>query len=172
MLTLFVSLTTFAQKNELKAAEKALKKMDYATAKSSLDQAESLISNADDKTKAKFYYLKGETYAGLSKTAPTADNYNTAAGAYNSLFALENSPNGKYTKLAEPTMNTMITDLSSKGIKSYQDKNYSAAKTELYQVYNLSKKDTAFLEYAANAAYLDKDYDVALKDFTELKDLF
>jgi len=171
LLTLFISLTTFAQKNELKAVEKALKKMDYATAKSSIDQAESLISNTDDKTKAKFYYLKGETYAGLSKTAPTADNYNTAAGAYNSLFALENSPNGKYTKLAEPTMNTMITDLSSKGIKSYQDKNYSAAKTELYQVYNLSKKDTAFLEYAANAAYLDKDYDVALKDFTELKDL-
>ncbi len=171
LLTLFISLTTFAQKNELKDAEKALKKMDYATAKSSIDQAESLIVNADDKTKAKFYYLKGETYAGLSKTAPTVDNYNTAADAYNSVFELENSANGKYTKLAEPTMNTMISDLSSKGIKSYQDKNYSAAKTELYQVYNLSKKDTAFLEYASNAAYLDKDYDAALEYFIELKDL-
>ena len=171
LLTLFISFTTFAQKNELKAAEKALKKMDYATAKSSIDQAESLITSADDKTKAKFYFLKGETYAGLSKTAPTAENYSTAANAYNNVFELENNANGKYTKLAEPTMNTMIADISSKGIKSYQDKNYSAAKTELYQVYNLSENDTAFLEYAANAAYLDKDYDRALDYFIELKDL-
>jgi hypothetical protein len=35
----------------------------------------------------------------------------------------------------------------------------------------LSKKDTVYLEYAANAAYLDKDYDMALEYFTTLKDL-
>jgi tetratricopeptide (TPR) repeat protein len=35
----------------------------------------------------------------------------------------------------------------------------------------LSKKDTVFLEYAANAAYLDKDFDASLAYFTELKNL-
>ncbi len=65
----------------------------------------------------------------------------------------------------------MVTEISAKGIKSYQDKNYSAAKTELFQVYNLSPKDTVFLEYAANAAYLDKDYEMALDHFTALKEL-
>jgi len=65
----------------------------------------------------------------------------------------------------------MISDLSAKGVKSYQDKNYKAAKSELYQVYNLRDTDTAFLEYAANAAYLDKDYDVALDYFNKLKDV-
>ena len=64
----------------------------------------------------------------------------------------------------------MVTEISAKGIKSYQDKNYSAAKTELFQVYNLSPKDTVFLEYAANAAYLDKDYEMALKYFTSFKE--
>ncbi len=172
LLTLFISLTTFAQKNELKAADKAIKKMDYATAKASIGQAESLIANADDKTKAKFYYLKGQTYAGLSKTAPTAANYNAAADSFNTLFDLEKEMGTtKYTTLAEPSLNTMISDISAKGIKSYQDKNYEVAKSELYQVYNLSKKDTAFLEYAANSAYLAKDYDTALDYFTQLKEV-
>jgi len=172
LLTLFISLTTFAQKNELKAADKAIKKMDFATAKASISQAESLIANADDKTKAKFYYLKGQTYAGLSKTAPTAENYNAAADSFNTLFGLEKEMGSKkYTVLAEPSLNTMVSDISAKGIKSYQDKNYEAAKNELYQVYTLSKKDTAFLEYAANSAYLAKDYDTALDYFTQLKEV-
>jgi len=172
LLTLFISLTTFAQKDEIKAAEKAFKKSDLAMAKTEIDKADALIANADDKTKAKFYYIKGETYAGLSKTQPTSENYKVAADSFNSLFALEKEMGSdKYTKLAEPTLNTMISDLSSKGIKSYQDKNYDAAKSELYQVYNLSIKDTAFLEYAANAAYLAKDFDTALDYFTQLKNI-
>ncbi len=172
LLTLFISLTTFAQKDEIKAAEKAFKKSDLAMAKTEIDKADALIANADDKTKAKFYYIKGETYAGLSKTQPTSENYKVAADSFNSLFALEKEMGSdKYTKLAEPTLNTMISDLSSKGIKSYQDKNYDAAKSELYQVYNLSTKDTAFLEYAANAAYLAKDFDTALDYFTQLKNI-
>jgi len=40
LLTFFISLTTFAQKNELKAADKAVKKLDYTSAKSSISQAE------------------------------------------------------------------------------------------------------------------------------------
>jgi len=172
LLTLFISLTTFAQKNELKAADKAVKKLDYASAKTSISKAEGLIANADDKSKAKFYFLKGETYAGLSKTAPTSENYSTASEAFNALFALEKEMGStKYTALAEPSLEKMISDLSAKGIKSYQDKNYDAAKSELYDVYNLSKKDTAFLEYAANSAYLAKDYDTALSYFEELRDV-
>ncbi len=172
LLTLFLSLTIYAQKNEIKAAEKAIKKADFTLAKTSIEQAESLIGSADDKTKVKFYYLKGEVYANLSKTTPTSDNYNVAAESFNSLFDLEKEIGStKYTTLAEPTLNTMISDLSAKGIKSYQDKNYDAAKMELYQVYSLSKKDTAFLEYAANSAYLAKDYDMALDYFIQLKDV-
>ncbi|MDH3322525.1 MAG: hypothetical protein OEM04_06005, partial [Flavobacteriaceae bacterium] len=172
LLTLFIGLATYAQKNELKAADKAVKQLDYVSAKTSIDQAEGLIANADDKTKAKFYYLKGQTYAGLSKTAPTAENYNAAAEAFSALYALEQA-NGssKYTSLAEPTLNTMISDVSAKGVKSYQDKNYDVAKDELYQVYKLSPKDTVFLEYAANSAYLAKDYDTALDFFIELKEI-
>jgi len=172
LVALFVCTATFAQKDELKAAEKAVKKSDYATAAAEITKAEALISGADDKLKAKFYYLKGETYAALSKTDPSAANYSAAAESFNALFSVEETLGStKYSSLAEPTLNTMISEVSAKGIESYQSKNYSTAKTELFLVYNLSPKDTVYLEYAANAAYLDKDYDMALDYFTTLKDL-
>ncbi len=47
LFALLMSMTTFAQKDELKDSDKALKKSDYAASKSSIDQAEGLISNAD-----------------------------------------------------------------------------------------------------------------------------
>ena len=63
---------TFAQKNEVKALEKAVKSEKYAQTPSLIAAAEGLIGNADDKTKAKFYYLKakamlnGKNYEGIS----------------------------------------------------------------------------------------------------------
>lgn len=170
LLAFLISITAFAQKAELKAAEKAIKKQDFATAQASIMQAKPLVENADNKTKAKFYYLRAMTCSGLAKT--DAKYYSSAADAYNNLFEIEKKMGTtKYSKLAEPSLNTLITDLSAKGIKSYQAKNYTAAKDELYEVYDLSKKDTVFLEYAANAAYLDKDYDKALEYFTALKNI-
>jgi len=168
----FICAATFAQKDELKAAEKAIKKNDYATSAAEISKAEALISGADDKLKAKFYYLKGETYAAMAKTDPSEANYAASAESFNSLFTVEEKLGStKYTVLAEPTLNAMVSEVSAKGIESYQNKNFTAAKSELYQVYNLSPKDTVYLEYAANAAYLDKDYDLALDYFTSLKDL-
>ena len=61
LVALFICTATFAQKDELKAAEKAVKKNDYATAAAEVGKAEALIASADDKTKAKFYYLKGQS---------------------------------------------------------------------------------------------------------------
>lgn len=172
LVALFIASATFAQKDELKAAEKAVKKSDYAAAVDQLTKAEASISGADDKLKAKYYYLKGETYAALAKTDPSEANYQEAAESFNALFKVEESLGSeKYTEMAKPTLNTMVSEVSAKGIESYQNKNYSAAKTELYQVYNLSPSDTVYLEYAANAAYLDRDFDMALDYFTTLKEI-
>ena len=94
-VALFVCATAFAQKDEIKAAEKAVKKGDFSAAAAEVNKAEALIGGADDKTKAKFYYLKGETYAGLSKTDPSAENYTQASEAFNELFELEKSMGSK-----------------------------------------------------------------------------
>ncbi len=174
LLTIFIGLSTYAQKDELKAAEKALKSGDVAAAKSAIDQVEGLIANADAKYKGKFYFLKAKTYYDIAKknSALDANAYDTSAKAFQDLISFEKETGkAKYTKEAQPLLNALVGDVSNKGIKEYQDKDYTNAKNTLYQTYLLSKKDTTFLEYAANAAYLDKDFDKALVHFKDLKEL-
>ncbi len=168
------SLAVTAQKDELKEAEKALKKEDVAAAKAAVDQAESSIANADKKLKAKFYFLKAQTYYKIAKKQPNlAENaYETAAKSFQDLIAYEKEMGkNKYTSQAQPMLNSLISDVSQKGIKEYQAKDYASAKETLLQTYLLSKQDTVFLEYAATAAYLDKDFDKSLEHFYKLKDL-
>jgi len=174
LLAIFMGLSTYAQKDELKAAEKALKSGDVAAAKSAVDKADGLIANADAKSKAKFYFLKAKTYYDIAKKNPAleANAYDIAAKSFQDLLNFEKETGkSKYSQEAEPLLATLVADVSNLGIKQYQDKDFKNAKNTLYQTYTLSKKDTAFLEYAANAAYLDKDYDVALTYFKNLKEL-
>jgi tetratricopeptide (TPR) repeat protein len=171
MLAIFIGISTFAQKDELKAVEKALKGGDATAAKSAIDQAEGKL---EAKNKAKFYFLKAKTYYDIAKKNPAESGtaYKTAAKSFQDLIALEKeSGKPKYTKEAQPMLNALIGDVSNKSIKDYQAKDYNSAKEGMYQTYLLSKKDTAFLEYAANAAFLDKDYVTALKHFKTLKEL-
>ena len=66
---------SFAQKKEIKMAEKAIKKSNYAEAKAAINQAEALLSSMDDKMKNKFYLLKGQAlYAGGAGTDVDIDS--------------------------------------------------------------------------------------------------
>jgi len=174
MLVALVSMSTYAQKDELKAAEKALKSGDVAAAKSAIDTADGLMANADAKYKAKYFFLKAKTYYDVAKKNPSLDAkaYDTAAKSFQDLLAYEKETGkAKYTKDAQPLLNALIGDVSNHGIKQYQAKDFANAKNTLYQTYLLSKKDTAFLEYAASAAYQEKDFDTALEYFKSLKEL-
>lgn len=164
-----MSLAVNAQKNELKAAEKALKSGDFAAAKTAIKSAEGKL---EDKYKGKFHFLKAKAFYELAKQDKSAANYETAAKSFQDLLAFEKaSKKSKYTKEAQPLLNALISDVSNKGIKEFQAKDYKNAKNTLYQTYSLSPKDTVFLEYAAHAANSDKDYDTAIKHFSTLKDL-
>jgi len=159
------SVVTFAQKAELKAASKAISKSNFTEALNALKQVEGLKDNLDDKTKGKFLFLKTQALNGSGKLVE-------AANVINELMSFEEGiGKAKYTSKVKPILGDLIQGLSDRGIKEYQSKNYSLAKTTLNQVYKLSKKDTTFLEYAANAAYLDKDYDLALGRFKVLKEI-
>lgn len=161
-----VSLGAFAQKAELKAAEKAIKKQNYSEAMASISAAEKLISNADDKYKCKFYFLKGSVNA-------SKKNYKAAADAFNTLIDFEKKiGKNKYSNEAAPILNKIIQDVSNKAIKIYNDgKDYKAASENFYLTYQLSPKDTSFAYNAAVAATQSKDYDTALKYYNELKQI-
>lgn len=168
LLAATISLSAYAQKDEIKAARKALKSGDATAAKTAVDQAEGKL---EDKYKAEFYFLKAKAYYELAKKGD-GGAYDTAAKAFQDLMSYEKQiKKSRFTNEAQPMLNALISDVSNKGIKEYQAKDYTAAKKSMYKTYELSKKDTVFLEYAANAAYLDKDFDTALKHFNKLKDI-
>ena len=61
-LALFVSVFTFAQKKEVKALEKAVKKDNYAEAKALATQLDSQVSAMDDNLKEDYYLAAAQAY--------------------------------------------------------------------------------------------------------------
>lgn len=162
----FATLGLFAQKSELKTAEKALKKKDYAAALSAINSAEGLIANADAKTKSKFYFVKAQIFKGKN-------DYKSAAETFNKLMAFEKeSGKATYTSKAQPMITEMVNDVATKGNKLYTEaKDYKAAAQNYYLVYLLSPQDTSFLYNAAISARQGEDYDASLKFLNELVDI-
>ena len=160
-----MSIGIFAQKNELKAAEKALRSNDFNAAKAAIESIESMEDSMDSKYKAKYYYLKGQAYG---KT-----DVKKAAEAYNKLFEYEKqSGKSRYSNEAQPKLNDLIQFVSQKAITAYnKDKDYSMATENFHLTYMLSPKDTSFLYNAAVSASLAKEYDTSLEYYNKLQEL-
>jgi tetratricopeptide (TPR) repeat protein len=162
----FITIGVFAQKQELKNAEKAIKKQDYPTAIASISSVDAMEDTMDAKYKAKYYFLKGQAYAGKK-------DYKVAAKALNDLMAYEKEiGKAKYTDKASPMLNALINEVSTKAIKLYNDdKDYKNASENFYLTYLLSPTDTTFLYNAAVSSTFAKDYDLAIKHYRELKSM-
>ncbi len=164
-LILLLSLSVFSQKDEMKAAGKAINKNNFPEALENLKKVEGMLENLDDKTKAKFYYYK-------AKAVSATGNIDESVKTIQSLINFENKiGKPKYTKEVKPILDNLIKNLREKGIKEYQGGKWALAKSTLAKVYSLSKTDTSFLQYAGGAALKDKDYDLASKYFQKLIDL-
>lgn len=165
-----IGVSSFAQKNEIKAIEKALKSNNFATAKSVVNAAESLLGNMDDKTKAKFYFLKAQSL--YANGAGTNEDISTAITSLNDLKDLEFKMGKlKYTEQANEIKSAMLQNFLTKADKAYADKKFDVASNSFYKAYQLSPKDTTYLYYAASAAINGQDYDTALEKYIQLKDM-
>ncbi|MGH2665641.1 tetratricopeptide repeat protein [Flavobacterium sp.] len=171
--SLIFSVSTFAQKDELKTAEKALKSGNPAEAKTALTQAESLIANADDSQKAQFYFLKGNTYFDLAKKKVDEDkNLEEAVKAFNMLLETERkSGKSKYSSQAQTSLNEVKRELTNSAIADSNSKKFKESALKLYQVYQLDKKDSIMLYYAASTAINAQDFDLALDYYNKLKEI-
>ncbi|WP_457618728.1 tetratricopeptide repeat protein [Lutibacter sp.] len=172
---LFISMAVFGQKNELKAADKAIKSGDYTAAMAALNKVESLIETADQKTKAKFYYLKGKA---LYQNGSDKADIEKVGEAFNQLINFENKTKSKYSSEVGELLNKLIKNIAAKASASYkkavqtkEPKDFVSAANEFYQVYALSPRDTTFLDNAALVYYLGKDYDNSIKSYEKLLDL-
>nr|WP_321228215.1 tetratricopeptide repeat protein [uncultured Psychroserpens sp.] len=168
-IALLVSTLSFAQKSELKTAEKAIKSGNFADAKSAIQSAESLIANADDKLKAKFYFLKGQAlYANGTGSNSDMDQ---AIESFNMVQEVEGSTKGKYGSTINDLKSQMLNNFLTKANAALQSKDYTASSAGFDKAYRMSPKDTLYLYYAASTAVTGQDYNTSLKYYEELRDL-
>ncbi|TYA71695.1 tetratricopeptide repeat protein [Seonamhaeicola marinus] len=153
---------SFAQKKELKAAEKAIKGTNFAEAKAALTQAESFMSTMDAKLKDKFYYLQGQAFY--------ANGGGSMADFDKSLESLGNVKSAYPAEIAKLKQD-ILTSLIDKGNKFVQNKDFSTASKYFEKSYRISSKDTIYLYAAAAYSVNEKEYDRALKLYEELKTL-
>jgi len=161
-LAFFTSILSYAQKKELKDAEKAIKDKNYAEAKTALSQVDPMLSTLDEKSKNKYYYLKGVALFANGKG--TNEDIDESLKSFNQV-------KGEYQAEIKETKQAMVNNILTKGNKAYENKNYSSASNQFERVYNMNKKDTIYLYYAAATAVSVPDYDRALKLYEKLRDI-
>ncbi|AUC14332.1 hypothetical protein BTO06_03865 [Tenacibaculum sp. SZ-18] len=158
-----LTLGSFAQKKELKSIEKALKNNDFTGALTIVNSLDASIESADDKYKSKYYFLKGQAFAGKKE-------YQKAADAFNQLFDFEKKiGKERYSGEARPKLDKLIQSVSERAVNLYnKEKNYDEASKFFYLTYKLSPRDTAFAYNAAVSATQAKNYDAAINYYKEL----
>jgi len=169
VLALALSASLFAQKKELKAAEKLLKKENYQEALSQLEVVEPLLIDDNPKLKAKYYFLKAKS---LYANGTAVENDALAGKTFVELVSFEkNSGLNKYSKKASPLLNEIVKRTTERGLKSYKSEDYKSASEQFELVYVLKPRDTMSLEYAALAAFYNTDYDKAIALYQNLLDM-
>lgn len=157
-----ISAITFGQKKEIKSAEKAIKSGDFTEAISILDNAQSLIANADKTLKTKYYLLKGNAYIGAAGDT----NLDQLVKASESLLkAKELSP--KDQEVITQLDNLRVV-LVNGAVADRDGGNYASASEKLYRGYSVSTTDTIYLYFSAQNAIRAKEYDRALEHYNNL----
>lgn len=161
-LAISISAFSFAQKKELRAAEKAIKDNNFSEAKTALAVVEPMLGSLDEKLMDKYNYLKGVTlYANGAGSNADMDT------AYEFLNKAEDAYKTEVSQLKAD----MVNKLLEKGNKAYESNKFGAASNYFEKVYNMRKNDTIYLYYAAATAVNEPDYDRALVLYQKLKDL-
>jgi tetratricopeptide (TPR) repeat protein len=157
-----IATISFAQKKELKAAEKALRDNNYAEAKAALAQVQPLLSSMDNKLKSQYHLLNAQAlYAGGSASQAemsTAIENLKMVGSDNADEAME---------LTTQMENSVLTSANN----MYKQGKYAVASEKFATLYQIKPQDTVYLYYAASSAVSGQDLDLALKHYLKLKDL-
>jgi len=161
---LLAGSVVFAQKREIRDAEKAIENGQFSEAQTLLKSVESNIAGEKDRIKEDFYMAKGKAYMGKQPQSQSMENMMIAGESFKMAKDLGNEDAGaELGKLRESLINSAIMDQKSK--------KYEAASQKLITSYNLNKNDTIHLYYAASNATQGKDYATALKYYEMLSDL-
>jgi tetratricopeptide (TPR) repeat protein len=170
---LLISVATFAQKDQIKAAEKALKSGNAQEAITILQGAEAASAAAPDTEKAQYSFIKGNAHLALANKNENQDvNLAAAAKAYQDLLAIEKtSGKVKYSAQASASIIDIKYKLLNSAVEDSKAQKHASGAKKLYDAYLLDKKDTINLYYAASTYVNATDYEMAYNAYDELKKL-
>ena len=176
MKKIILSLTIFglfqlgySQKKELKTIDKQIKAGEYENALNTINSIKNLVNAADDKTKAKYYYLKG--MARYQNGSGSFDNKVLSIIDFNESKKIELSGTKIYTSKIDNIFTDLFNSFINDSRTALEVKNYKNSYLNLEAAYNVSKKDTLYLYNAALVATEAKDYDIALGFYEKLIEL-
>ncbi len=168
ILIALIGLSTFAQKSELKAADKAYKKGDLTTAVEKINEACKLKDQADDKTKAKIFYTKAKIYAKLG--SKDYKNYEKSLKIIKKLKDFENKiGKKKYSDDADELKKIITNEVLNIINNDLKTKNYTELEKTGMMAYQLTGDDQ-YKYFSAVAALVNKNYEPAEKLLKELYD--
>ena len=168
MSAALISVSTFAQKDQIKAAEKALKGGNSSEAVNILNQAAATLANASDTEKAQYHFVKGNALLDLAKKADAKKNYGSAGKAFNDAIATEKaSGKSKYTAEAQNALSVAKDGLVNLAKAAADKKDYKASADLLYELYEVDRSDESL--YLAATYYMNaQEYDTAIGYYREL----
>ncbi|AXG74814.1 tetratricopeptide repeat protein [Flavobacterium arcticum] len=176
--SLLLSVSVFAQKDELKALRKMSRDVfpeakDFNDYKSQLSALESKIGAADEEQKADYYYYKGVYgLAQMKANKASAKTYlDPTIESFNKVIELESGMKKK--KHSEQINNMFYPELRSELINAAsalgKQQKYKEAYPLYEKVYRISSKDTVYLYNAAAYAVNSQQYPKALEYYKELQ---
>lgn len=188
---LLVSVSSFAQKDELKAlkkiyAKEEIKGEDLVQYKSLVNTVQPLAVEESDKVYANFYKCMVPVldYLALDKTMTpiqiqlamakfvSPKSITELALGLNATLDYEKKSGKKIqTEDINETIASFKPEMLNYAIALGNQKKHKESAEVLYAIYQLDKKDQEVLYYAANYAVNGQDYDSALKYYNELKSI-
>lgn len=185
--TLLVSVTTFAQKDELKSLKKIYGKEiptveDVNLYKSNVAKLETLATEESDKVYCNFYKVMMPVLeiTAIGKTATpeqvskyiSAESIDLLATGLNATLAFEVKSGKKvYTDDINETITSFKPMFLNYADGLSKEKKYKETAAILYSIYKLDKKDADKLYMASNYAVSSENYDEALNYYNELKQI-
>jgi tetratricopeptide (TPR) repeat protein len=188
---LIVSVSTFAQKDELKALRKIynkdeIKGADLSEYKSLVEKVQPLAVDEGDRVYANFYkcMIPVLEFTAIDKTMPplqiqmafmkfaSPKAITELAAGLNATLDYEKKTGKKIqTEDINETITSFKPELLNFAVKLGNEKKFKESGDVLYAIYQLDKKDQEVLYYAASYATNGKDFDNALIYYKELRAL-
>jgi tetratricopeptide (TPR) repeat protein len=174
--SLLLSISAFAQKDELKALKKLTEKQQPAPADiqemaTLLSQAESKMGAATPEQQADYYFYKGMYGVSQLKASPNKSQalFGETVASFNKVIELEKSGKKKYTPQIQQQIYPNVKMAALQGAEQLgQAKMFKEASMYYAAAYSIDPKDGAPLYNAAASAVNAQDYDRALGYYLEL----